>query len=1089
MWKSILTIAFIWICTASNNNNSQNGPLLKLRQNKILEDEQIREITFINIKPFEVGSHIGPKEMELQFSAFGIQFQFTLKRDDNVYSTLRKKREGTSLRYWNYRGFLTTNNEVEASSTQVVLVFVKNSLDSPWKGSFFKGEIEFRMDTGSHFDDLGDIFMGISKISNKNQQMLTEINKLIEHEEILKRRRRAQLVYWDDCWEGQNKFIAKIQIGVIVDSGFAEVVDNYLPDGSKEYDGLTKNEKIELYMIDVFNRANQLYVNQFDVFLEIYDMLITDGGRENTDDTFVSTSFFRGCSVIIDDHLASLATFLTSSGRNPAQENIGSWHLFTNCYPPGGTYGLGYQASLCKDNGVGLSNFLKDDQLSGTWTVFSHENGHVFGAGHSFEDGQGNTGGIMDYGDGTWQDVFQFNVLRKTEMCTVISDTMTDYPKAWSYMGNNKDFNNDPTVNKFLDHQNDNPEYAVEYENSVAGVSDYSDGFLYSWRKTGTYSECEPEIGGWKFQYMSFECEKVDLNSGEKSSASDAQCYPIQKPDGEFEGCSSSTRNHMVGTCGNGIIEREEECESSLQGTCCSDFCTWKTDGGCIDATNSLDAAFRTHSGEIYAFKGNQVWRYADSMEDGPDSGYPKTISTEFPNLPSAYTTELKGAVKVQPSTTVFNSEVYFFTSKNYVRYNYDTNVVVTDTALDVTDVSDTHRTNDRYYNNYASSSDVDSARYSLFLGSCGGVEAAIGFENHFLLFCESFYVHVEPNAEGQFSFLKMRPWTTLNLGFDPETVQSFINAAYYNPTSREARFFVGPYYQDWKGWRTEGPMATTPPLSFSSSSSDLSGSCPANCETCYPGSTECISCVTNFKLWGAFGCIAEENAVIVSFDQNDESLEATFLAGGEEQYADYLTNSKIVSGGKVGNGFSMDGTDVIDFAPVNLNFDSFQVEMEYKPTAQWTVEQRLFTFTDSVRTRIMVDLSPYSSSSTSIVVKFGGDQNDRHYTCVSSFQLPINSYTKLMINFTPTKAECTIGSASVNTPNFDGVDLTWSLMDWSIGDKYRGPKGMIDSVQLMVAGAVVVTGAPIVGKLKNRKFYTTFVGFRFRVFIVSTLS
>jgi len=55
--------------------------------------------------------------------------------------------------------------------------------------------------------------------------------------------------------------------------------------------------------------------------------------------------------------------------------------------------------------------------------IFAHELGHNFGADHSFEDGQGNTGGIMDYGDGYLNGVQQFTTkYRKGEMCGVMKD-------------------------------------------------------------------------------------------------------------------------------------------------------------------------------------------------------------------------------------------------------------------------------------------------------------------------------------------------------------------------------------------------------------------------------------------------------------------------------------------------------------------------------------------------------------------------------------------------------------------------------------------------------------------------------------------
>ena len=59
-----------------------------------------------------------------------------------------------------------------------------------------------------------------------------------------------------------------------------------------------------------------------------------------------------------------------------------------------------------------LESLMKFHFFSGTWTVNAHEAGHIFGAEHSFENGQGTTGGIMDYGDGKYNGVYQFNPLR-----------------------------------------------------------------------------------------------------------------------------------------------------------------------------------------------------------------------------------------------------------------------------------------------------------------------------------------------------------------------------------------------------------------------------------------------------------------------------------------------------------------------------------------------------------------------------------------------------------------------------------------------------------------------------------------------------
>ena len=64
--------------------------------------------------------------------------------------------------------------------------------------------------------------------------------------------------------------------------------------------------------------------------------------------------------------------------------------------------------------------------------------GHNFGAKHSFEDGRGNTGGIMDYGNHLVKGLFQFNTkYRKKEICKEIQSVIgcknfRKFPKGYA---------------------------------------------------------------------------------------------------------------------------------------------------------------------------------------------------------------------------------------------------------------------------------------------------------------------------------------------------------------------------------------------------------------------------------------------------------------------------------------------------------------------------------------------------------------------------------------------------------------------------------------------------------------------------------
>merc|ERR1740123_744959 len=97
------------------------------------------------------------------------------------------------------------------------------------------------------------------------------------------------------------------------------------------------------------------------------------------------------------------------------------WHLFTGCGNSFGTIGVAYVGRICAsyaNTGVNMLRNWRGQVVEDTWDTFAHELGHNMAARHSFEEGQGSTGGIMDYGDGKLNGIYQFNTrYRKAEMC------------------------------------------------------------------------------------------------------------------------------------------------------------------------------------------------------------------------------------------------------------------------------------------------------------------------------------------------------------------------------------------------------------------------------------------------------------------------------------------------------------------------------------------------------------------------------------------------------------------------------------------------------------------------------------------------
>ncbi|CAK9003741.1 Voltage-dependent T-type calcium channel subunit alpha-1H [Durusdinium trenchii] len=115
-----------------------------------------------------------------------------------------------------------------------------------------------------------------------------------------------------------------------------------------------------------------------------------------------------------------------------------TWTL-DDCFKSG-TIGLAYVGTICQmeknywgqrpNTAVVWHNFR-------TWITFAHETGHIFGGEHSFELGQGTTGGIMDYGDGQLDGKFQFNTqFRKKKMCQTMDQVVKNKCGAiWLFDG------------------------------------------------------------------------------------------------------------------------------------------------------------------------------------------------------------------------------------------------------------------------------------------------------------------------------------------------------------------------------------------------------------------------------------------------------------------------------------------------------------------------------------------------------------------------------------------------------------------------------------------------------------------------------
>jgi len=125
------------------------------------------------------------------------------------------------------------------------------------------------------------------------------------------------------------------------------------------------------------------------------------------------------------------------SGKKPDDlpSQQGSWHIFINCGASQGGMGRAGVGTMCKyPKGKNCGSDKWNSEI--WWFVFAHELGHNFKGEHSFEEGTGTTGGVMDYGDGKLDGHYQFNTkYRKQEMCKFLSKSQVQKCLYWYHGG------------------------------------------------------------------------------------------------------------------------------------------------------------------------------------------------------------------------------------------------------------------------------------------------------------------------------------------------------------------------------------------------------------------------------------------------------------------------------------------------------------------------------------------------------------------------------------------------------------------------------------------------------------------------------
>lgn len=196
------------------------------------------------------------------------------------------------------------------------------------------------------------------------------------------------LTKWTDCYTGDDT-TTNVFMGLAV--------------GSELVKSLGSVSNVKSWLEAIVSEANTVYMAQLNIKLHVTEVeIVAKSGAQSFDNP--------GCK---RDFSPSFDTF--TKWTRPPGSSVALWHYFDDCHKVGDTaIGVAYIGTLCNPQwNTGMTYY------SGrTWLTFAHEVGHNFGARHSFEDGKGTTGGIMDYGDKTLNNEYQFNTkYRKKEMC------------------------------------------------------------------------------------------------------------------------------------------------------------------------------------------------------------------------------------------------------------------------------------------------------------------------------------------------------------------------------------------------------------------------------------------------------------------------------------------------------------------------------------------------------------------------------------------------------------------------------------------------------------------------------------------------
>lgn len=420
---------------------------------------------------------------------------------------------------------------------------------------------------------------------------------------------------WANCYPGDTVVEQKFSMGMAVTGEY------YLQVCTKGETGnaLAKRNACANHLKNLLADSNTIYVPQMGVhlYIEVTDIQMgIDRGGPNVARTPVWNMAQRnaqapansGCGEDAGDSLGKLRAWRQTNHPNDA----GLWHLMTTCFPAPGTVGIAYLNAICTARvGSGLSSSLSagNPGSRAIWKVVAHEIGHNFGGGHSFELGQGTTGGIMDYGPGRLNGIYQFNSrFRQVPMCQLIAGR-----KA-------------------------NPQTASCFANYPA-----SNGKQYGYA-LGAQATCpvtcltNPPTNTIR-PYECRECSVAPVNglcTSPTGAVQNDDLCPGTKPNSVVQPCDPApTAPCAASRCGDNRIDPATGEECDPPGPCCTQLCKIQT----CTLNNDVDTCFNSvKTLKTFCFKGDQYNQYDPlTSKIAKAEGFPRPIAQYWPGLPQAF--------------------------------------------------------------------------------------------------------------------------------------------------------------------------------------------------------------------------------------------------------------------------------------------------------------------------------------------------------------------------------------------------------------------------------------------------------------------